>query len=315
VGTILVLTGRDDLTADAVVDELSRRRVAVVRYDTADFPLTSRLAATLGSDGWEGALTGDRSLDLATVTAVWWRRPAEFAVPTEWPDEARAFAVSEARVGVLGVLGSLPVRWINHPAKDSAANYKPVQLAVAARVGLEVPRTVITSDPEHAKEFVGAGEAIYKGLSGGVLSADRRHHYIPTTVLNAGELEDSLVGTAHLLQERVPKAFEVRLTVIGTRMFAVAIHAGSDAARLDWRTDYASLTYEVIEVPVNVEKGVRLLMDELGLYFGAFDFAVTPDGRWVFFEVNPNGQWHWLAVKAGVPMVEAMADALQRKDD
>lgn len=28
-----------------------------------------------------------------------------------------------------------------------------------------------------------------------------------------------------------------------------------------------------------------------------------------------GGQWHWLAVKAGVPMVEAMADALQRKDD
>lgn len=61
-------------------------------------------------------------------------------MPTEWPDEARAFALSEARVGVLGVLGSLPVRWINHPAKDSAANYKPVQLGVAARAGLEVPR-------------------------------------------------------------------------------------------------------------------------------------------------------------------------------
>ena len=63
-----------------------------------------------------------------------------------------------------------------------------------------------------------------------------------------------------------------------------------------------------------MEKGVRLLMDELGLFFGALDFAVTPEGRWVFFEVNPNGQWHWLAVKADVPMVEAMADALQRKD-
>jgi hypothetical protein len=41
---------------------------------------------------------------------------------------------------------------------------------------------------------------------------------------------------------------------------------------------------------------------------------VTPDGLSVFFEVNPNGQWHWLAVKAGVPTVEAMADALQGKD-
>ncbi|WAL96271.1 hypothetical protein [Streptomyces sp. Je 1-369] len=60
-----------------------------------------------------------------------------------------------------------------------------------------------------------------------------------------------------------------------------------------------------------VEKRVRSLMADLGLFFGALDFAVTPEGRWVFFEVNPNGQWHWLAVKAGVPLVEAMADALQ----
>lgn len=137
---------------------------------------------------------------------------------------------------------------------------------------------------------------------------------MPTTLLRAGEIDDGLAGTAHLFQERVPKQYEVRLTVIGEQMFPVAIHAGSEAAKLDWRTDYGSLTYEPVELPVDVQKGVRLLMDEMGLFFGALDFAVTPDGRWVFFEVNPNGQWHWLAVKAGVPMVEAMADALQGKD-
>jgi hypothetical protein len=65
-------------------------------------------------------------------------------------------------------------------------------------------------------------------------------------------------------------------------MFPVAIHAGSEAAKLDWRTDYASLTYDSVDLPVDVEKGVRLLMDELGLFFGALDFAVTPEGRWVF---------------------------------
>ncbi len=313
-GTILVLTGRDDLTADAVVDELASRGASVVRYDTRDFPVSSRLAVTLGAGGWEGRLSGDRVVDLNAVSAVWWRRPTEFKMPSAWPDEARAFAVSEARVGVLGVLGSLPVRWINHPTKDSAANYKPVQLAVATRAGLEVPRTVITSDPDHAREFIGTDEVIYKGLSGGVLTADRRHRYLPTTVLRAEQIDETVAGTAHLFQERVPKDFEVRLTVIGHRMFPVAIHAGSQAARLDWRTDYASLTYKPVELPVDVEKGVRSLMEEFGLFFGALDFAVTPDDRWVFFEVNPNGQWHWLAAKTGVPLVEAMADALQGED-
>jgi glutathione synthase/RimK-type ligase-like ATP-grasp enzyme len=98
-------------------------------------------------------------------------------------------------------------------------------------------------------------------------------------------------------------------------MFPVAIHAGSEKARLDWRTDYRSLKYESAKLPVDVEKGVRRLMGELGLFFGALDFAVTPDGRWKFFEVNPNGQWHWIAVKAGIPLVDAMADALQGESE
>jgi glutathione synthase/RimK-type ligase-like ATP-grasp enzyme len=55
-------------------------------------------------------------------------------------------------------------------------------------------------------------------------------------------------------------------------------------------------------------------MHELGLFFGALDFVVTPDGRWKFLEINPNGQWHWLAVKAHIPLVEAMADALQGEE-
>ena len=240
--TVLVLTGRSDITADAVVDELARRRASVVRYDTKDFPVSSKLAATLGSQGWQGTLSGDHRIELESVSSVWWRRPGEFAIPPDWSDEARAFAASEGRVGVLGVLGSLSARWINHPSRDSAANYKPVQLAAAARAGLEIPRTVITSDLEHAREFVGRDEVVYKGLSGGVLTPDSRHRYIPTTLLRAGDLDEALAGTAHLFQERVPKAFEVRLTVIGNQMFPVAIHTGTEAGKLDWRTDYASLT-------------------------------------------------------------------------
>jgi ATP-grasp ribosomal peptide maturase len=314
VAPILILTGRDDLTADAVIEELVKRGEEVVRYDTADFPTASRLAVSLTDGGWAGTLAGSRTLRLEAVKSVWWRRPHEFATPDDWPGHARALAVSEARSGVLGVLGSLPARWINHPAHDSAANYKPRQLAVAARVGLDTPRTIITSDPEYARVFMGTDEVIYKGLGGGVLGPGGQRRFLPVSLVRAEDLHGGVTGTAHLFQENVPKAYEVRLTVIGTRMFPVAIHAGSDAAKLDWRTDYRSLTYERVDLPPEVEKRVGHLMHELGLFFGALDFVVTPDGRWKFLEINPNGQWHWLAVKAHIPLVEAMADALQGEE-
>jgi glutathione synthase/RimK-type ligase-like ATP-grasp enzyme len=230
------------------------------------FPIAATLAATLTGRGWEGHLVlGDRAVALATVKSVWWRRPNEFRTPPSWSADARAFAASEARAGLLGVLASLPARWINHPSRDAACNYKPLQLAVAARAGLRVPGTVITSDPDHARRFVADEPATYKALGGGVVRADGRHHAVPTTLVGSESVDESVAATATLLQRYVDKAFEVRLTVVGERMFPVAIHAGSPAARLDWRADYGSLTYDAdIAVPAEVACGVRSLMGELG---------------------------------------------------
>lgn len=311
-GAVLVVTSEPDVTCDPVIAELTRRGVEVIRFDTADFPTASRLAATLSGRGWAGRLVaGSRVLDLEAVRSVWWRRPGEFRTPPEWPDDAQAFAASEARAGLLGVLSALPVRWINHPSANATANYKPLQLATAARCGLRTPRTVITNDPEEARSFIGTDRVIYKTLGGGVDCGNGMRAVVPTTVVTADHADDSVSGTATLFQERVNKSFEVRLTVIGQRMFPVAIRAGTQAARLDWRTDYAALTYAPVALPVDVSGCVRGFMAQLGLFFGAFDFAVTPAGEWIFFEVNANGQWHWLTRYVDVPMVDAMADALE----
>lgn len=53
----------------------------------------------------------------------------------------------------------------------------------------------------------------------------------------------------HLVQEWVPKHHDVRVTVVGGQVFAVAIHAGSPAAMVDFRADYAALEYECVDVP------------------------------------------------------------------
>jgi hypothetical protein len=88
--------------------------------------------------------------------------------------------------------------------------------------------------------------------------------------------------TAHLFQQFIEnKAFEVRATVVGERVFAAAIHAGSDAAQIDFRADYASLTYSSIEPPAIVRDGMFAFMRTFGLVFGAFDFAVTTEGEWI----------------------------------
>jgi D-alanine-D-alanine ligase-like ATP-grasp enzyme len=51
-------------------------------------------------------------------------------------------------------------------------------------------------------------------------------------------------------------------------------------------------------------------MDALGLNYGALDFIVTPEGRHVFLEVNPAGEFMWLMRYPGLPIAEALADVL-----
>jgi hypothetical protein len=51
-------------------------------------------------------------------------------------------------------------------------------------------------------------------------------------------------------------------------------------------------------------------MDSFGLNFASLDMIVTPDGEFVFLELNPNGQWLWLEYELGLPLVASMADLL-----
>ena len=108
---------------------------------------------------------------------------------------------------------------------------------------------------------------------------------------------DDLTGvdtTAHLFQRFLPKAFEARVTVVGNRVFAAAIHSDSDTGRVDWRADYDSLRYSVVDPPDSVITGMLAFMKQFGLTFGAFDFAVTPDQQWILFECNPAGAYGWI---------------------
>ncbi|MGH3646842.1 MAG: hypothetical protein ACRDTM_06670 [Micromonosporaceae bacterium] len=92
--------------------------------------------------------------------------------------------------------------------------------------------------------------------------------------------------TAHLFQEWVPKAHDVRLTVMDDRYFAVRIDTTAEVAEVDWRVDYDALHHTPVGVPEPIRDAVRALMRQLDLRFAALDFVVTPTGQWTFLEFS-----------------------------
>ncbi len=311
--TVLILTSEHDFTADCMVAALGRRDVPVARVDTAWFPQRASIDAELRDGRWVGTLfAGGQAIEVDGLRSVWYRSPSAFDFPDGLSATERNWAMNESRLGLGGVLASLPVRWVNHPSRNADAAYKPVQLVAAARCGLAVPDTLATNRPEAVHRFAKGGDVVAKAFGAASIREDGGRKTTFTHLLDSVDFADlrGVEVAVHQFQRWVPKAFEARVIAVGGRVFAAAIHAGSAETRIDWRNDYAALSYERIDPPADVVAGVRKLMSALGLLYGALDFVVRPDGQWVFLEVNAGGQYRWIEEAVGLPVTDALADLL-----
>lgn len=98
-----------------------------------------------------------------------------------------------------------------------------------------MPRTLVTNDRDAAVAFAATldGPVVCKTLSSTVLTQDGTPRIVYTTMIEPEAIDRAeLAATAHLLQEWVPKAFDVRVTMVGNKPLGVAIHARSEAGRL-----------------------------------------------------------------------------------
>lgn len=96
--------------------------------------------------------------------------------------------------------------------------------------------------------------------------------------------------------------------MIGEKVFAAKIHSQEEErTRVDFRDFTADVRYEAAELPPEVERRCLQFVHSYSLRFGALDLIVTPEGRYVFLENNPVGQF--LFVEELVPAL-AMTDAV-----
>jgi glutathione synthase/RimK-type ligase-like ATP-grasp enzyme len=312
--TCLLITDRFEPTADLLIAELRRRQIPCIRWNLDQYPFGSELTFRVSGGRFEVEAAADgRSVDLSDVGSIWYRGNRPTGFPDDLDSEERSFAETGAQraLDALTTVGDFV--WINHPARNRRANSKPAQLYVAQQVGLDIPATVITNDPEEARSFIAKsdGEVVYKSLSQNLEVA--LHKALFTGVLTKKEIAnlDLIRLTPGIFQEFVSKCYEVRTTVVGRKLFSARIDS---QAHVETKIDWRHLPFEVndrpIDLPPEVERKVHAVMDAFGLVYGALDFIVTPEGRYVFLEVNPAGQYMWVEAKTGLKITAALVDSL-----
>ncbi|WP_326699076.1 ATP-grasp ribosomal peptide maturase [Streptomyces sp. NBC_01754] len=313
-GPVAVVTEVDDVTADMVITELNKRGVPVVRFDPSDIGdrllLSARFGAHPAASPAGHFRTPSRASALEGVRSVYWRRPT-------WPyfehldDPDARFAAAQVRHGLGGTLYALPnAHYVNHPLRNFTAEHKPLQLAVAERIGLTVPPTLISNDLNDVRAFiVEHGQVIYKTLR---WTPYRRGDGVGLTTwtepVTADEVDERVTVVPHLFQARVDKVADVRVVVVGPKVFAVRI----DSDLLDWRADYSALSYKPVNLPFGAEKALIAHLKHFGLASGSFDLCITRDDGLHWLELNPNGQWGWLEGETGLPIASAFADLLEQ---
>lgn len=308
--TVLLVTASYDEAPKYVGQALHLRGVPFFRLDTDRFP--EEVQASFDPQGDITFSDGQRSVSGKDIKSVWYRRNVAPNLPEDLSAGTREFCQREARAFLEGTLSTLRTeRWLSFPHAIWLAEHKPYQLAVAARLGFVLPHTIVTNHEKAAQEFAQGRRLIAKAVSSGYIVGPEGNQAIFTSAIDPSDLRDlsGLTLAPVTFQEKIEKTSDIRVTVVGNDVFAAEILSqGRASSRVDWRaTDDPNLEHKVHDLPATLADNCRRLVSRLGLSFGAIDFALAPDGAYVFFEINPNGEWLWLEDRLGLPISDRIA--------
>lgn len=314
---LLLTHSGDFFTIDRVQQAVARAGWDAVRFDTDTFPRSCGLAIERTRDGLEAVLElPERAIRLSQVRAVWLRRLWAPSLPEGLAPADREACAEASRTALHDALAHLTdCRWVNPLEASMRAESKVLQLRVAHELGLALPETTITNSAGWVERLRAREPRLITKLLvplAYAMQAGERFFY-------TSELGDTaLTGLKYapqIFQPLIEKARELRVIVVGREVFAAAIDASKTTrGRLDWRRldSRDRVRWTKTTLPPKETRQVFQLLKRLGLVAGALDFIVTPEGRHVFLEVNPAGEWGWLERDLGYDISGAFARALTR---
>lgn len=297
----------DDLQCHAVAREVRALGAedVLLRYDALDAGLP--VSVVDGRYVYRGVDVEDlqgfylRSIPAPYAPAV--ERDAKLVLYDDWFERhTHTRARASFYVAWLLALQERGCRVVNPPQAASVLQYKPFQLHVLRRIGAPVPRTLISNDPAAVRAFhAEVRDVVFKPIMGGALTR---------------QLDDEALGTLDtvraapvIYQQRIA-GDDVRVMLAGDE-FVSSVAIRTPAQHLDFRADpvYSGgkATYEEVRLPRPVVAACRKAARLCGLTFAGIDLKHTPDGGWVFLELNSSPIYLDVEVKLGHPISRAIA--------
>ena len=303
---ILIVTHKGDFTADFVIDKLNKKQFKYFRLNCEEINLTN----------YEYSLFDEQKLCLGSpdqYRSVWFRRTMLPGLTDGLSQAERNFIHQSYRSLLDNSFSLINAKWLSHPERIDKAENKLFQLKIAKEIGFEVPRTLVTNNKESLTNFFNlcGSNVIIKPIYAGRIESESEMQLLFANKLKKEHLEkiSQFDLTPCIFQEFIEKEIDIRVTVVGNKVFSASVDSQSDIeTSVDWRRKKNK--FEQYTLPASIEAKCLELTQRLGLSFGAIDLVKSNKGSYYFLEINPNGQWAWIEIDTGLPISEEIINFL-----
>lgn len=324
--TVLVIAGLSErYYFEPFIKACDAIGISVFVFDPSRYPANASISLMLGSSGaaagfidvvrCKNELMTDERLLISEIDVAWYLRENAQSLPVDGALEAR-FSANESRALLRSMYTVLDCRWVNrYETINHLSSNKLYQQLLARSCGLTVPITLLSNDPDAVAQFSEPSEGLLLKAMGYMRLDDNFEYHLYSERFAHSDLTANPLAIRQcpvFCQEYVKKRWEHRVMVIGDRVLSCRIDSqASEMTAIDWRHyDFENVEHVQVDLPSSVQVKLRQFMKLAGLHYGAIDMIETPDNDFVFLEVNPSGQWGWIADLAGLPVAEAVADML-----
>lgn len=294
---ILIITCSYDKTIDYIIEK-NKYRANFFRFNV---DLFADYGITISNSYWEISYRNN-TINSNTTLSIYYRKPT-FPDTSDFAPEYRRIINSDILAIIDGLANSFSGVVLTKPYLLRQAENKIFQLIYAKSHSILMPKSFIGNN-DYWKCI--NDQRIIKPISVGKIETSSGIAIIQTNLMHENDSYDSPELTPVYIQEYIKKSFEVRITVVDDDFFAVKIVSDN---MIDWRAGNNN-QYEIIDIPIEIKKCIKMMMKDFQLRFGAIDYIVDVDGKWYFLEINPNGQWQWLECILGLSISDSIMNML-----
>lgn len=317
---VLLMSEYSDNSTIYVAQWLLHWRIPFVRIDREEQYQLERLhISNEGADYCVKSLSG-KAIKLSEIKAIWYRRGnLNLLMPSigGMTDTRLRATVEEHLLSEKKTLEHFFYRLMKEKPHigtfDTRAVSKLDVLLEAVKLGIEVPSTTIVTEKEKLKLSPFRGtitKAIREGFD---FDLDFGRYTTYTEVINHEALPDEFFPT--LFQEAIEKEADIRVFYLCGKSYSMAIRSQSDSqTKTDFRKYIKGTGNRLFpfRLPQAIDQKLDLLMKRVGLETGSIDLIFTRDGRFVFLEVNPVGQFGMVSFPCNYYLEKQLARELVR---